>query len=58
MPVNLVVDLNISIESNVIEIRTSYMVKEMIFLILEMLDLHDKQILEIIFWSKMLLQYT
>lgn len=40
------------------EIRTPYMVKEMIFLILEKLDLHDKQILETSFWSTFVWQYT
>lgn len=34
------------------------MAKEIMFLILEMLDLHDKQILETSFWSKTVLQYT
>lgn len=52
------VDLSILIESNVIETRASYMVKEMISLIFEMLDLNYKQILETSFWSKIVLQYT
>lgn len=34
------------------------MVKENIFIILEMLDLHDQKILETSFWSKIVSQYT